>query len=320
MCRREMEHARAANARLLKHVQVAESIVLNNEAALENHLSMHNEHQDAIVSHKQTVKNEGRASPAVDGSRSGRSSPRKGRVPALVKSFAKQIISVEKETEELEEELQRVRRQSSIKYRRSSISKPSFTLGHVTTMKKDAADLNPEDEFAAADADGDGILTRDEFSGWAAQKQELLLAVQKDLKALSAANKSLTEEVEANEGALQLSKQLKTFDRDIESITKDLKIENSVNEQLTSEMKASYTAMEAVRKRLDELHNEATMNKVSRSVLSAEEEEWEQEKKGMLKTWGEEVESLIISYQNDKALWDAKRDELTEELNAVGTS
>ena len=50
------------------------------------------------------------------------------------------------------------------------------------------------------------------------------------------------------------------------------------------------------------------------------EEEWEQEKKGMLKTWGEEVESLIISYQNDKALWDAKRDELTEELNAVGTS
>ena len=82
-------------------------------------------------------------------------------------------------------------------------------------------------------------------------------------------------------------------------------------------MQGMYAAMELVRNQRDELLNEETMNRASRSVLTAEEEAWEEEKKGLLRRWGEEVERLILNYQNDKSLWDAEREHLNETLDGL---
>ena len=64
-------------------------------------------------------------------------SPRQRKVPQIMKTFAKEMLAVEKETAEAEVELERARRMSQTIYRRSSISKPSLTLGHIDSMKRE---------------------------------------------------------------------------------------------------------------------------------------------------------------------------------------
>ena len=72
-------------------------------------------------------------------------------------------------------------------------------------------DLNPEDEFDAADLDGDGILTKEEFKGWAAQKQEIMRQVHEDKKALVSANILLKKEVEGDEKTREIDKKLQVI-------------------------------------------------------------------------------------------------------------
>ena len=83
---------------------------------------------------------------------------------------------------------------------------------------------------------------------------------------------------------------------------------------MKEDLRRATEKLSELRKRRDALILAESMAGGHKEGATTEDKEWEDEKKQLLKKWGEEVAALIFAFQRDKSLWDSQREALTRTM------